>query len=122
MDNGEGEGVVKCFDISGVFVPALILVAFALPADADDLGRLFFSADQRQNLNQKRSQVAVEPTHVPSPKVKLDTIANQAATAAVPIPPQRITGRVTRSSGNNTVWINQTPSYVRFSSRNPSKE
>jgi hypothetical protein len=122
MDNGEGEDVVKCFASSGVVFPAVILIAFSLPTDAEDLGRLFFSADQRQNLNQKRSQVAVETTRVPSPKVKRDTIANQAATAVVPIPPQRITGRVTRSSGNNTVWVNQTPNYVRYSSRNPSKE
>ena len=113
---------MKRFAIRCVIVRALILAAFASSAGANEIGRLFFSPDQRQNLNQKRSNVTVPPARVPTAKVSPDTVTDPVSTASVPIPPQRITGRVTRSSGNNTVWINQTPNYARYSSKYLSKE
>jgi hypothetical protein len=113
---------VKSFALRSVIAQTLILIAYASSAGADDLGRLFFDSDQRRNLDQNRLNVAAEPARVPAAKVSPDKDKNQAAIASVPIPPQRITGRVTRSSGNNTVWVNQTPSYVRYSSRRLSKE
>ena len=80
-------------------------------ATAAELGRLFFSAQERQLLNQKRA--------LPAPDLARESLAKQERSASpelmesVPLPPPKVTGRVTRSSGNDTVWINHHPQYKR---------
>jgi hypothetical protein len=79
---------------------ALALAQFALPAAAaeTELGRLFFTPAQRQDMERKR--------HAPLPPPP----AERSGTGA---PPQEsgltLNGLVTRSSGRNTAWVNGVP-------------
>ena len=90
----------------------LILLATRIPAaQAEELGRLFFSADERRVLNQKRALPAPDLAREALPKQEL--AAGDEPTESVPLPPPKVTGRVTRSSGNDTVWMNHHPQYKR---------
>ena len=69
----------------------VLLVAFAGTCDAQDIGRLFFTAEQRNALDARRkARVPDKPTAVP-----------QAAS-----PTTRLDGFVRRSQGRSTVWVN----------------
>lgn len=68
------------------FSAALILTA--LPARADNLGRLFYQPQERAALDAQRSQSA-------APGQVSETVT--------------VNGLVTRSSGKSTVWINGVP-------------
>ena len=90
----------------------LILLATGIPAaQAEELGRLFFSADERRVLNQKRALPA--PDLARESLLKQELAASDEPTESVPLPPPKVTGRVTRSSGNDTVWMNHHPQYKR---------
>jgi hypothetical protein len=86
---------------------ATVLAALAIapaPAGAiDNLGRLFFTPQQRQDLDRRRQANAQE----------------SAVTAAE----SRITvnGRVSRSSGKSTTWINDVPQDDTQHSRDPAQ-
>ena len=71
----------------------LLLVTLALPlapAQAQELGRLFFTPDQRAALDARRkARVPDKPT-----------------AAVVVSPTTRLDGYVQRSSGPSTVWVN----------------
>jgi uncharacterized protein YfaP (DUF2135 family) len=72
---------------------ALLLVALFLPAraQAQELGRLFFTPDQRAALDARRkARVPDKPAAVPQ--------AEQPTT--------RVDGAVRRSGGRSTVWVN----------------
>ena len=73
---------------------ALALVAvllICLPARAQELGRLFFTPDQRAALDaRRRARVPDKPTPVP----------------IVASPTTRLDGYVRRSDGRATVWVN----------------
>jgi hypothetical protein len=75
---------------------------FALAADsaaaAENLGRLFFTPQQRQDLDRRRQA----------------NIQESAATANSQV---TVNGQVSRSQGKNTVWINGVP---QESARRPS--
>lgn len=66
----------------------LILLAVALPAPAQELGRLFFTPERRQALDRQRQFNLPERREIPED------------------PTLTINGVVTRSSGKRTVWIN----------------
>ncbi len=90
----------------------LILLATRIPAaQAEELGRLFFGAEERRVLNQKRALPAPDLAQEALPKQ--EPAAGDEPTESVPLPPPKVTGRVTRSSGNDTVWINHHPQYKR---------
>ena len=90
----------------------LILLATGIPAaQAEELGRLFFSADERRVLNQKRALPV--PDLARESLLKQERAASGEPTESVPLPPPKVTGRVTRSSGNDTVWMNHQPQYKR---------
>ena len=90
----------------------LILLATRIPAaEAEELGRLFFSAEERWVLNQKRALPAPDLARETLPKQEL--AASDEPTESVPLPAPKVTGRVTRSSGNDTVWMNHQPQYKR---------
>jgi hypothetical protein len=69
----------------------MLLLAFIGTCDAQDIGRLFFTAEQRSALDARRkSRVPDKPAAVPlaaSPTTRLD-------------------GFVRRSQGRSTVWVN----------------
>ena len=70
---------------------ALLLVALCpAPARAQELGRLFFTAEQRANLDARRKA----------------RVPDKPAATVVAAPVTRLDGYVKRSSGPTTVWIN----------------
>lgn len=69
----------------------LTLAALALPCAAQELGRLFFTPQQRENLDRKRAT----NMQAPVPAAVEDRIT--------------VSGQVTRSSGPGTSWINGQP-------------
>jgi hypothetical protein len=77
-------------DRSAFVLASLILLSFASSAAAADLGRLFFTPQQRQDLDRRR-QANIQESAV---------TVNSSLTA---------NGQVSRSHGKNTVWINGVP-------------
>jgi len=84
-------------------VAALLLAAVAAPAAGTDLGRLFYTPQQRAELDRKRATNAVEAEEV---------VVESLVT---------VNGRVSRSSGKTTTWINGVPQYDTYSGRDPSR-
>ncbi len=71
----------------------LLLAALALPlapAQAQELGRLFFTPEQRAALDARRKA----------------RVPDKPAAAAIASPTTRLDGYVKRSSGPSTVWVN----------------
>jgi alkylation response protein AidB-like acyl-CoA dehydrogenase len=73
---------------------AAFLALFACAAGAAELGRLFFSAEERARLDKLRRGDAV-----------VEAAVGETAPSAAPA----LTGFVQRSDGRNTVWINGRP-------------
>ena len=70
---------------------ALVLVALSpVAAQAQELGRLFFTPEQRANLDARRKA----------------RVPDKPAATVVAAPVTRLDGYVKRSSGPTTVWIN----------------
>lgn len=67
-----------------------LLAAFPPAVHAQELGRLFFTPDQRANLDARRKA----------------RVPDKPAAATVAAPVTRIDGYVKRSGGPSTVWIN----------------
>jgi hypothetical protein len=74
-------------------VGALVMLATCAPARGQELGRLFFTPDQRAALDARR-------------KARLPDKPTAAAVAA---PVTRVDGYVKRSGGPPTVWVNGDP-------------
>ena len=66
------------------------LAAAALPCAAQELGRLFFTPEQRTALDARRKA----------------RVPDRPAAAAVVAPTMRLDGYVKRSRGRSTVWVN----------------
>jgi hypothetical protein len=102
----------------------VILLALGLPmaADAAPLGKLFFTPQEREALATPPKPIQAQ-TSIPAPTAARPTgtpmdsggATKTKAVATKPAPgskqPERITGFVLRSSGNNTVWVNHAPRY-----------
>lgn len=71
----------------------LVLALACGAAHAEDLGRLFFTPEQRQALDARR-------------KARLP---DKPAAAAIASPTMRLDGYVKRSGGRSTVWVNGLP-------------
>lgn len=75
--------------LAGWLSALLLIAACPTPASAEEeLGRLFFSPERRQNLDRQRQLNIQEKQEIPED------------------PSLTINGVVTRSSGKRTVWIN----------------
>jgi hypothetical protein len=72
---------------------AASIALLAAPAGADDLGRLFFTPQQRQELDRRRQANVQESTAL--------TVESTLT----------VNGHVSRSSGKTTTWINGVPQY-----------
>lgn len=74
--------------------PALVLLTLALalpaPLQAQSLGRLFLTPEQRAALDLRRAS----------------RVPDKPAAVVVESPTARIDGQVVRSSGRSTVWVN----------------
>ena len=83
---------------------ALTLSCLAAPAAAEELGRLFFTPQQRQDLDRRRATNRVEEE---SPQIKEG--------------PLTLEGHVQRSSGKSATWINGVPQYDSHAGRDPAR-
>lgn len=79
------------------------LFSGAQPALGQELGRLFFTPQQRQELDRKR---ATNVTTEERPVVESAVTVN---------------GHVTRSSGKTTTWINGVPQYDTYRGRDADR-
>jgi hypothetical protein len=81
---------------------ACLLLALAQAASAQTLGRLFFSVDERFSLNQMReNDVEIEPDPEPA--------RPGSAVQAPKVGEVSFDGRVQRSDGQTTIWVNGKP-------------
>ncbi len=85
---------------------ALILACLGAPAAAaaEELGRLFFTPQQRQDLDRRRASNRAEEE---APQIKEG--------------PLKLEGHVQRSSGRTATWINGVPQYDSHASRDPAR-
>ena len=102
----------------GVASTAIALLLLATHSHCESLGRLFFSAKERQWLDTNRSLAKPAPSTTQpqvAPAVPEPVKLRQSVTVTAPregrknAPPERrpvMTGFVERSSGANTVWLN----------------
>jgi len=90
--------------MGGLVTPLLMAAIGApVPAAADEnLGRLFFTPQQRQDLDRRRQANAQETA----------TSANSLVT---------VNGQVSRSLGKTTVWINGVPQETARKPRDPAQ-
>ena len=87
---------------------ALVLVLSCLipptAARAEQLGRLFLTPQQRQDLDRRRATNRIEEE---TPQVREG--------------PLMLEGHVQRSSGKTATWINGVPQYDGYTSRDPAR-
>lgn len=81
---------------------ALVLLAAAPWGRAEELGRVFFTPQQRQDLDRRRDTNVVDAPGVAES-------------------PVTVNGHVTRSSGKTTTWINGVPQYDTYRGRTPDR-
>ncbi len=86
---------------------ALMLFCLAAPAvaAAEELGRLFFTPEQRQDLDRRR---ATDRTEVEAPP-------------QIKEGPLTLDGHIQRSSGKSATWINGVPQYDSHGGRDPAR-
>ncbi len=90
--------------VRGVLILALMAPCLAAPAAAQELGRLFFTPQQRQDLDRRRATNRAEEE---APQIREG--------------PLTVEGHVQRSSGKTTTWINGVPQYDTPASRDPTQ-
>jgi hypothetical protein len=85
---------------------ALMLLCLCMPAAAaaEELGRLFFTPQQRQDLDRRRATNRVEEV---IPQIQEG--------------PLTLEGHIQRSSGKAVTWINGVPQYGSRANRDPAR-
>lgn len=97
--------VPPCRRPASAAILAFLVAASALtaaPAGAEELGRLFLTPQQRKDLDWRRQTNFVEK----------ETVVESLVT---------VNGRVTRSSGKTTTWINGVPEDDTYGSTDPAR-
>ena len=84
---------------------ACLLFAYADAAVADGLGQLFFSAEERRTLDELRDADA-------EPESEIKTGSNQLVPIAPVVDVISFDGKVERSGGGSTIWVNGRPVYT----------
>jgi hypothetical protein len=82
----------------------LLCLAAPAAATAEELGRLFFTPQQRQDLDRRRATNRIEEE---TPQIREG--------------PLTLDGHVQRSSGKTATWINGVPQYDGPASRDPAR-
>ena len=104
----EGRGICFFHSLKTGFLAALVLMLLCLAAPAmaaaEELGRLFFTPQQRQDLDRRRATNRAEEE---APQIKEG--------------PLTLEGHVQRSSGRTTTWINGVPQYDSHAGRDPGR-
>jgi hypothetical protein len=86
-----------------VLLAAVAMVGAPHAAAAEELGRLFFTPQQRQDLDRRRAANVQEAATV----VQESTLTLQ--------------GQVSRSGGKTTTWVNAMPLHDAYSSSDPAR-
>lgn len=92
---------VRSVQRCAMLVAALLLAAPSARAADTSLGRLFYTPQQRAELDRKRATNAVET------EVVVESLVT-------------VNGRVSRSSGKTTTWINGVPQYDTYAGKDPA--
>lgn len=71
-------------------IPLMLVLALPAPLQAQSLGRLFLTPEQRAALDLRRAS----------------RVPDKPAAVVVESPTARIDGQVVRSSGRSTIWVN----------------
>ena len=122
MDYREREIVVIRRVIAYALLSGEMVLRGMAPLNAAELGRLFFSAAERKAMNEKRALPPLKPIATVAKKESVESDVKESAEASesVRLPNPKMTGKVIRSSGNNTIWFNQYPQYKRANNRTNS--
>jgi hypothetical protein len=122
MDYREREIVVIRRVIAYALLSGEMVLMGMAPLNAAELGRLFFSAAERKAMNEKRALPPPKPIATVAKKESVESDVKESAEAgeSVRLPNPKMTGKVIRSSGNNTIWLNQYPQYKRANNRTNS--
>ena len=107
--HSEAKGRGTCFSTCALagffFFLALTLPGLVAPAAAaEELGRLFLTPQQRQDLDRRRATNRIEEE---APQIKEG--------------PLTLEGHVQRSSGKTATWINGVPQYDNGAGRDPAR-
>ncbi len=108
--------------VSGCLSAALVLGGCWVPrsADAAELGRLFFDASQRSEI-EKRRLAGLRNDPVPAPTPAAAPAAAQQAAVPEPLGAVTVNGRVSRSNGKSTTWVNGVPQHDSFVSKDATR-
>jgi len=90
--------------VTALALTLLLCLAPAATATAQELGRLFFTPQQRQDLDRRRATNRAEEE---APQIKEG--------------PLTLEGHVQRSGGKAVTWVNGVPQYDSRASRDPSR-
>lgn len=123
MDYRQREIVVICrFHVSALLWIGITMIGIST-LNAEELSRLFFSPAERKAMNERRTLPPPKPIASAARKesVEPDVKASAEVGESVRLPNPKITGKVIRSSGNDTIWFNQSPNYFPQRSRPPSR-
>jgi len=96
-----GDRPIRVF---GACVLAFACIAIPALAPAQELGRLFLTPEQRQDLERRRATNRAEEE---APQIREG--------------PLTVNGHIERSSGKTATWVNGVPQYDKLSSRDPAK-
>lgn len=98
-----------CAVIAAIAVVTLEL--FTAPNVNAEIGRLFFTPDERAALERARRQVQEAPTVEPEPvPVRTPVVSEMPPQEVLPV--ITVDGYVKRSGGEGTVWVNGDNSYA----------
>ena len=97
--HSEAKGRGICF-----FIAIVLTIAAPAAATAEELGRLFLTPQQRQDLDRRRATNRAEEE---APQIREG--------------PLTLEGHVQRSGGRTTTWINGVPQYDSHPSRDPAR-
>ena len=99
-------GICQLRSARGGFVLALalMLAGMAAPVAAQELGRLFLTPQQRQDLDRRRATNRAEEE---APQIREG--------------PLTLEGHVARSSGKTATWINGAPVYDSYANGDPAQ-
>jgi len=101
-------------------VLGVLLFAVGAAALADDLGRLFFTPEERAGLDAARN---APPTDVAQPADDAPTAQAPAVeVTGLPAPPVTVNGLVLRAEGPSTAWVNGAPSTRQELGADPARD
>lgn len=104
---------MNIFFTKWISITLLSAMLVPVPAQPQTLGRLFYSPQERRQLDANRNTKNIKlPVIAALPRIKPSTALNATPIIAATAKPPReavINGFVRRTDGPNTVWLNEKP-------------